>query len=156
MFCKNCGNEINDTAAFCPKCGAKTGVPVEADDEKKPETVYEQTAIQDKMQFLNHPDNARLKKNIDNNLKSIMIFLVIMLVDSAIGLYCVNLMFFLRLALVIVILVLFNKLKKNLDAQLCRNLLLLSIATLGPFLIFEFYSLKKNILVLDKKYKESN
>lgn len=22
MFCQNCGNEINDNAAVCPKCGA--------------------------------------------------------------------------------------------------------------------------------------
>ena len=26
MFCKNCGNEIKDTAKFCDKCGAPTGV----------------------------------------------------------------------------------------------------------------------------------
>lgn len=25
MFCKNCGTEINDQAAFCPSCGAKVG-----------------------------------------------------------------------------------------------------------------------------------
>ncbi|HZK57980.1 MAG TPA: zinc-ribbon domain-containing protein [Clostridia bacterium] len=25
MFCENCGNQIPDTAAFCTKCGAKTG-----------------------------------------------------------------------------------------------------------------------------------
>ena len=25
MFCKNCGKEIKDTAAFCPYCGASTG-----------------------------------------------------------------------------------------------------------------------------------
>ncbi len=25
MFCTNCGNEITDDTAFCPKCGAKTG-----------------------------------------------------------------------------------------------------------------------------------
>lgn len=25
MFCKQCGNEINDKAVICVKCGAKTG-----------------------------------------------------------------------------------------------------------------------------------
>ncbi len=25
MFCENCGTELNNGAAFCPKCGAKTG-----------------------------------------------------------------------------------------------------------------------------------
>lgn len=28
MFCGNCGVEINDGSEFCPKCGAKNGVPV--------------------------------------------------------------------------------------------------------------------------------
>lgn len=27
MFCKNCGNEVNEGAAFCPKCGAKIVIP---------------------------------------------------------------------------------------------------------------------------------
>lgn len=156
MFCEKCGSKINDSAAFCPICGTKTSVSVEVDDEKKSETVYDQTQISDKMQFLEHPDNAVIKKNINSNLKYIMIFLIIMLVDSAIGFCFANLWFGLRLALVIVVLVQFNKLKKNLDTKLCQNVLLISIATLGPFLIFELYSLKKNIAVLDKKYKESN
>lgn len=25
MYCKNCGNEINDSQAYCPNCGAETG-----------------------------------------------------------------------------------------------------------------------------------
>ncbi len=25
MYCKNCGNEIDDKAAICPKCGVMTG-----------------------------------------------------------------------------------------------------------------------------------
>ena len=24
MFCKNCGNQLNDNANFCPKCGCRT------------------------------------------------------------------------------------------------------------------------------------
>lgn len=27
MFCKSCGNEVNDGAAFCPKCGAQVVIP---------------------------------------------------------------------------------------------------------------------------------
>ena len=27
MFCKKCGNEVNDGAAFCPKCGAQVVIP---------------------------------------------------------------------------------------------------------------------------------
>ena len=30
MFCKNCGAEINEGAAFCLKCGAKVGLQPEA------------------------------------------------------------------------------------------------------------------------------
>lgn len=27
MFCQKCGNQLNEGAAFCPKCGAKVGEP---------------------------------------------------------------------------------------------------------------------------------
>ena len=29
MFCKSCGNEVNEGAAFCPKCGAKIEIPAD-------------------------------------------------------------------------------------------------------------------------------
>ncbi len=34
MFCKNCGNQINDNAVVCPNCGCETGVkPTTANTE---------------------------------------------------------------------------------------------------------------------------
>ncbi len=32
MFCKKCGNQLNDGAAFCPKCGCKVGAKAEQSD----------------------------------------------------------------------------------------------------------------------------
>ena len=34
MYCKTCGEEINDNAVICPKCGCATGTSVEQKDEK--------------------------------------------------------------------------------------------------------------------------
>ena len=39
MFCKKCGEEINDEAVICPKCGCETGIktektPAEIDEPK--------------------------------------------------------------------------------------------------------------------------
>lgn len=34
MFCKNCGNEINDREEFCSKCGTKNEIPNESKQEK--------------------------------------------------------------------------------------------------------------------------
>ena len=44
VFCRNCGNELADTAKFCNKCGtpvAKTAPPPEAKPQVKPEIIPE-------------------------------------------------------------------------------------------------------------------
>lgn len=35
MFCKKCGEEINDEAVICPKCGCETGFKKDEPDEPK-------------------------------------------------------------------------------------------------------------------------
>ena len=32
MYCKNCGNQLDDKAVICPKCGMSVGKPQSADD----------------------------------------------------------------------------------------------------------------------------
>lgn len=36
MFCENCGSELRDNAAFCPKCG--TAITTETDPVKSTKT----------------------------------------------------------------------------------------------------------------------
>lgn len=38
MFCKNCGNEINEGTAFCSKCGAKTATVERSDSGDLPKS----------------------------------------------------------------------------------------------------------------------
>ena len=154
MICENCGSEINDSAAFCSTCGAKMSASDVNSGNEKSETVYEQPQALDKLQFLKQPDNIGIKKKIDNNLTFTMIFIVITLIDSAYMFYSDNLVWGLRLGVAIVVLVEFNKLKKTLDAKLCKSVFLMSIFTIAPFLIFELFSLKNNIKLLDQKYEE--
>ena len=39
MFCNNCGNEIDDKAVICPKCGVSTGLYVPETNSKKTNTL---------------------------------------------------------------------------------------------------------------------
>lgn len=46
MFCSNCGNKIDDGAAFCPSCGTKVGAVVNQAEEtvvvkSKKDCIYE-------------------------------------------------------------------------------------------------------------------
>lgn len=38
MFCQNCGNQMKDTAAFCPRCGYKNGAE-QAENSLAPDSV---------------------------------------------------------------------------------------------------------------------
>lgn len=41
MFCKNCGNKIEDGIVFCPECGASIANDVESNDYAKNENTYQ-------------------------------------------------------------------------------------------------------------------
>lgn len=50
MFCKNCGKEIESSAAFCPYCGTSTGTTAQQADtqaqpQAQPQPQYQQPVI---------------------------------------------------------------------------------------------------------------
>ncbi len=51
MFCKNCGNEIQEGTAFCPNCGAKVGESSSANEQN----TYEARPQQDNTVYYGHP-----------------------------------------------------------------------------------------------------
>lgn len=40
MFCKNCGNEIQENGAFCSKCGANIEAPVQQNERYQSSSPY--------------------------------------------------------------------------------------------------------------------
>ena len=52
MFCKYCGNQIDDDAVFCPKCGKNlAGQQTPAPPADKPKTAERKLVLQRKKQF---------------------------------------------------------------------------------------------------------
>ncbi len=52
MFCKYCGNQLDEDSAFCAKCGNKVGAPATPEQPKEqPANTQRKLVIQRKKQF---------------------------------------------------------------------------------------------------------
>lgn len=158
MFCQNCGNQMKDTAAFCPKCGWKNdelegqaSIPDNAGytmpNDQLGSNMSSSTALS-KTEFLTLPELKELKEKIDKNLIFSYVFGAI---GGLVGLF---LMPYGLIAIAVLILTA-TIIRKGLDYKTTLWIMIASIiGGCSIFLSIELIYLLNNIKLLDQYYEK--
>ena len=82
MFCKHCGNKINDGATYCPICGGELGKKVAAPSNRQ--------IASDKIRNFNQVKKKKMSPKKTKKIKILAGIICIVIVTAFIGNYIYN------------------------------------------------------------------